>query len=168
MNSKLYCLLLEYLKDSSRSDRELAKILGVSQPTVSRMRAKLLKDGIIEHFSAIPNLTKMGYEILAFSLVKFNMKEVLKDFQVVEKIARSWVKTRPQILFDSRAEGMGMDAISVSLHRSYGDYKQFLAESKEHWGNLLSEVHYVLVDIKGGISKPFSFRYIAEEKNKVD
>ena len=166
MNSKLYGLLLEYLKDSSRSDRELAKILGVSQPTVSRMRAKLLKDKIIDHFSAIPDLTKMGYEILAFSLVKFNMNEVLKDFHAVEKIARSWVTTRHELIFDSRAEGMGMDAIAISLHRSYGDYKQFLSENKQHWGTLLAEVNYVLVDLKSGVSKPFSFKYLADDKKR--
>ena len=164
MNSKLYRLLLEYLKDSSRSDRELAKILGVSQPTVSRMRAKLLKDGIIDHFSAIPDLTKMGYEILAFSLVKFNMPEVLKDYRNVEKIARSWVQTRNELIFDSRAEGMGMDAIAISLHKNYSDYKQFLTDNKNHWGNLLSEVNYVLVDMKSGVSKPFSFKYLADDK----
>ncbi len=164
MNKNLYCLLLEYLKDSSRSDRELAKILGVSQPTVSRMRAKLLKDGIIDHFSAIPDLTKMGYEILAFSLVKFNMGEVLKDYRKVEKIARTWVKTRHEIVFDSRAEGMGVDAVAISLHKSYGAYKQFLAENKKHWGTLLAEINYILVDLKSGVSKPFSFKYLAEDK----
>ena len=35
-------LLLEFLKDSKRSDRELAKVLGVSQPTVTRMRQRLV------------------------------------------------------------------------------------------------------------------------------
>ena len=40
-------LLLEYLKDSNRSDRQVAKELGVSQPTVSRLKAKLLKEGFV-------------------------------------------------------------------------------------------------------------------------
>jgi len=66
-------LLLEYLKDSDRSDREIAKVLGVSQPTVSRLKSKLVKEGLIRHFSAIPDFAKMGYEIMAFSFVKFNM-----------------------------------------------------------------------------------------------
>ncbi|MDH5391251.1 MAG: helix-turn-helix domain-containing protein, partial [Candidatus Bathyarchaeota archaeon] len=38
-------LLLELLKDSKRSDREIAKVLGVSQPTVSRMRWRLEEEG---------------------------------------------------------------------------------------------------------------------------
>jgi DNA-binding Lrp family transcriptional regulator len=48
-------LLLELLKDSKRSDRELAKVLGVSQPTVSRMRSRLVKEGVIRDFTVVPD-----------------------------------------------------------------------------------------------------------------
>ena len=53
--------LLEYLKDSDRPDSKIAKELGVSQATVSRLKSKLLKEGYITHFSAIPNFAKTGY-----------------------------------------------------------------------------------------------------------
>ena len=42
MKKRMMSLLLELLKDSKRSDRELAKVLGVSQPTVTRMRQRLV------------------------------------------------------------------------------------------------------------------------------
>jgi DNA-binding Lrp family transcriptional regulator len=70
--SKLMSLLFEYLKDSNRSDRQIAKVLEVSQPTVSKMKNKLLEAGLVRNFSAIPDLAKMGYEIMAFSFVKFS------------------------------------------------------------------------------------------------
>ena len=38
-----YKLLFELMKNSHRSDRQLAKALGVSQPTVTRRRAMLEK-----------------------------------------------------------------------------------------------------------------------------
>ena len=38
---KLLRLVSEMLKNSKKSDRELAGILGVSQPTVSRTRARI-------------------------------------------------------------------------------------------------------------------------------
>lgn len=41
-----YKLLFELMKDSHRSDRQLAKALGVSQPTVTRRRAMLEKNYI--------------------------------------------------------------------------------------------------------------------------
>jgi DNA-binding Lrp family transcriptional regulator len=42
-------LISELLKDSHRSDRELAKAVGVSQPTVSRLISKLRKETWIPH-----------------------------------------------------------------------------------------------------------------------
>jgi DNA-binding Lrp family transcriptional regulator len=38
---KIITLLYELMKNSRKSDRDLAKILDVSQPTVTRMRRKL-------------------------------------------------------------------------------------------------------------------------------
>ena len=52
-------LLFELIKDSHRSDRQLAKALGVSQPTVTRRRA-LLEENYIEGYTIIPKLGKIG------------------------------------------------------------------------------------------------------------
>jgi DNA-binding Lrp family transcriptional regulator len=41
-------LISERMKNSRRSDRDLAKAIGVSQPTVSRMIKKLENEGIIK------------------------------------------------------------------------------------------------------------------------
>ena len=42
---RMMSLLHELLKDSSRSDRELGRVMGVSQPTVSRWKKLLLEKG---------------------------------------------------------------------------------------------------------------------------
>ena len=160
-------LLLEYLKDSSRSDRELARVLGVSQPTVSRMKRRLVKEGLVRYFSAIPDLAKMGYEIMAFSLVKFNMDQTAKfdmgGGMKTAKRAQKWAHSDPCIIFDARADGWGIDAVNISLHKDYAAYQDFLAENKKKWGNMVDEVHYILVDLKRGISKPLSFKYLADK-----
>ena len=48
-----YRLLSELIRDSRRSDRELAKVLHVSQPTVTRRRALVEKE-LIDGYTAIP------------------------------------------------------------------------------------------------------------------
>ena len=88
-------LLLELLKDSKRSDRELAKVLDVSQPTVSRMRSRLLKEGAIKEFTVIPDFVKLGYEIMAITCVKVKEKTIMK----LEKKAEEYMKTQPSIIF---------------------------------------------------------------------
>lgn len=122
--AKLKRLLLEYLKDSNRSDKQVAKVLGISQSTVSMMKNRLLEKGLVRHFSAIPDFAKMGYEIMAFSFVKFNMEQVTE----IEEKTKEWAQNHPEIIFSSRAEGMGMDAITVSLHKNYAEYTKFLLE----------------------------------------
>ena len=160
LNDRLHSLLLEYLKDSNRSDRELAKILGVSQPTISRMKNKLLTDGIVRHFSAIPDFAKMGYELMAFSMVKFNMTQMKE----IEMSADEWAKSRPEIIFTARAEGIGIDAITISVHKNYAEYTKFITENKRAGGNFMDEMHFVLVDLKKGVTKPLSFESLAKRK----
>ena len=79
-------LISELVKNSRRSDRELAKAIGISQPTVSRMRVRLEKEGLID-YSAVPNLAKLGFEIIAVVLGKRdyqkqpeNYPQKIKDF----------------------------------------------------------------------------------------
>ena len=57
-----YQLLFELMKDSHRSDRQLAKALGISQPTVTRRRA-MLEDSTIEGYTVIPKFGQIGFEI---------------------------------------------------------------------------------------------------------
>jgi len=79
MKKIMMSLLLELLKHSKRSDRELAKILGVSQPTVSRMRDRLVKEGMIKEWTIIPDFAKMGYEIMAISCFKSKISKELAE-----------------------------------------------------------------------------------------
>ena len=62
-------LLYEMMKNAKRSDRKIAKIIGVSQPTITRMRQRLEKAGYIRDYTVIPNLEKLGYEIAAFTFM---------------------------------------------------------------------------------------------------
>jgi len=64
-------ILFELIKGARRSDRELAKAVGTSQPTITRKRTKLEKEGFIKEYTVIPDLKKMGYEIIAFTFLAF-------------------------------------------------------------------------------------------------
>ena len=67
-------LLGELLKNSKQSDRELAKTLNVSQPTISRARHKLEKSGMIKDYTIVPDFKKMGFGLLVITLPKFVLK----------------------------------------------------------------------------------------------
>ncbi len=51
-------LLFALIKGTRRSDRELARALGTSQPTITRKRTKLEKEGFIKEYTVIQTLEK--------------------------------------------------------------------------------------------------------------
>jgi DNA-binding Lrp family transcriptional regulator len=81
---KLFRLLLKYLKDLSRTDRQIAKVLGASEATVSRLKRRLVAEGLVYQFSVMPNFSKTGYEINAFSCVKL-MPENIPEIEARAK-----------------------------------------------------------------------------------
>ena len=160
MKKRMLKLLLELMKDSKRSDREIAKVLGVSQPTVSRMRSRLVTEGVIREFTAIPDFVKLGYEIMAISCIKTKTTAITE----LEEKAEKWWKKYPNVIFVSRAQGMGKDGALISLHKSYTDYSNFLAEGLREWGDAIEEYDSMLIDLKARIVKPLSLAYLSELK----
>jgi DNA-binding Lrp family transcriptional regulator len=75
-------LLAALMNDSRKSDRELAKAIGVSQPTVTRTRLKLEKEGYIREYTIIPDFLKLGYSICVFTFAKF---KTAKDMNIMTK-----------------------------------------------------------------------------------
>ena len=57
-------LISELMKNSRKSDRELAKIMGVSPSTVTRARTRLEKTGVIREYTMIPDFCALGYNIM--------------------------------------------------------------------------------------------------------
>ena len=162
VNKKLFRLLWEYMKDSSRSDKQMAKVMGVSESTISLMKRRLVVDGLVGEFSVMPNLAKIGYEIMAFSCVKFKPEKITE----IEAKAKEWAQKNHEILFTSRTQGMGMDALTISVHKNYADYDKFVKMNRKLWGDLMAETHNLLIDLKGEVTKPFSLKYLAEKQKE--
>ena len=148
-------LLLELLKDSKRSDREIAKIMGVSQPTISRMRERLTENGIIQEFTVIPDFVKIGFQIMAISSFKL---KIAKDIEGLKKL----MMAKPNVTFSSIAEGMGKNGIIISFHRNYPDFSQFISNLRAEGKDIIHDLDSMLVSLENQIVKPLSLKYLAE------
>ena len=160
MKNKMMRLLLELLKNSKRSDREIAKVLGVSQPTITRMRSRLVKEGVIKGFTVIPDFVKMGYEIMTISCVRIKVPAVIE----LEEKAKEYWKKYPNVIFVSRAQGMEKNCMLISLHKNYTDYSDFIEENLREWGGDIQEYDSLVISLEGRIIKPLSLKYLAEQK----
>jgi len=154
-------LLQELVKNSKRSDRDLAKILGVSQPTLTRMRKRLERDNYILDYTAIPNMTKLGFEIVAFTFLnieRFDPKTGELDTALGER-AHKWVSHHSKIIFAAGGEGLhGNNCMMVSVHRDFTDYTDFISDFRDQWAIHVRDMDSFLVSLKAKMPKPFSFR----------
>jgi len=147
-------LIAELMKNSRRSDRELARAVGVSQPTVSRLIAKLEREGYIREYTMIPDLEKLGYGILAVNLFKYKTSFDAKKIEKAKNILLESFRKGPfEIIMAERGRGVGYDAVMISVHRDYKSFielvewaRQFpefeLERMESFLVNLADEVHY--------------------------
>ena len=151
-------LLFELIKNSKRSDRELAKILKVSQPTITRMRQKLEKKTIKE-YTAIPDWVELGYELMAFTFG--NMTFLPSEEQEQTRKAKDWFMKHPNIIFASYGDGMGKNGMCISFHKDYTSFAKFIAGCYAEWGKYLKDIQFFIIGLKGGVVlKPFSLKYL--------
>jgi len=124
-------VLSELMKNSRISDRELARKLRKSQPTISRTRAKLEQEGYIKEYTLIPNLTKLGYEIASVVFVRTKGHPDRAEMEKIKNIAHEWEK---KLAFNSilaiQGEGLGHQAVIISFHRNFAAYRDFIDQIK--------------------------------------
>jgi len=137
----------------------------VSQPTVTRRRAYLEKN-FIDGYTVIPKWEKVGFEIVAFTFVKHNVKyEKPEISQEIYKNLREWMSKQPNAVFAIGGQGMGWDGVIVSFHKHYSEYVEFLKKHNSTKGfseKLLDTQSFIAVLDPANIKKTLHFKYLAE------
>lgn len=106
----VYCMLVKY---PEMSDTEIAENMGLSRHTVSRLKRKFEDKNLIRKIN-LPDIKKMGFEILTFYHIKFdpsNPPDIDKDEAAI-------LMSSSTIFMASRQ----FEAILLGIHRDYDDY----------------------------------------------
>jgi DNA-binding Lrp family transcriptional regulator len=152
-------LLAELTKNPRRSDRELARSMGISQPTVSRTRVRVEKEGLIR-YAGIPDLAKLGFEIIALTFANWQQTK-FPDARATK--AQDFMKGHHNIIFVSTGRGFRSDRVVVSVHKSYSDYAKFIKEIREEWAEFTTITGSFLISIGAdNILKPISLDNLAD------
>ena len=153
------------MKNSKISDRKLADIIGVSQPTVTRRRAKLEKQAMLE-YTAIPNFAKLGFEIIAISFYSWTPEASSMQCESPEKIKNklsAFLSKHKNIIFTSNGRGFGMERVMISVHESYSDYTKLMNSVNMEWGAYLSESKSFIISTEAdAVGRHLGFKYLAE------
>jgi len=161
-------LLSELIINSRRSDRELAKAIGVSQPTVSRMIKRLESDGVVNEYTMIPDFKKLGYTLCALIFLK------LKDLPpggietVREAVKESLSRSRFVILLLERGLGFSRDAVMVCLYKDYTSYAEHKNVIRKFPYIDASDVDSFLIDLCDDVHYRYlSFASLAKDLRSV-
>jgi DNA-binding Lrp family transcriptional regulator len=150
-------LIAELMKNSRRSDRELARVIGVSQPTISRTITKLKREGYIREFTVIPDYEKLGYQLAAFTLIKMKSGLSKEELENARKIRiRDIEKAPPEIVLLERGLGEGYSSILVSFHEDYSSYYKLKDRMRQYPFIDLSATTSFIIDLKDKIH----YRYL--------
>jgi hypothetical protein len=117
----------------------------------------------------IPALAKLGYEILAITLVK--LKQVLNEEEIrgANMLIRETLKaTTLGVLMIERGVGSGFDGIIISFHRSYSSYSNLVELLRNTEFLDMDRVASFLVNLRDDVYFiPLTFSFVAHELSSV-
>ncbi len=143
-------LIYELMKNCRQSDSELAKAIGASQPTVTKTRRKLEKNGIIKEYALIPNFGKLGFDIMAFTFIRYRRELSDDEYHEVKKTAKKYERQfSTAYLMAVRGMGLGCDRAFVSFHEDYSSYTRMLAQLRQLPFTTITDMQSFLVSLKG-------------------
>jgi len=141
-------LICELMKNSRRSDRDLAKAIRSSQPTITRMRNRLEKEGHIREYTMIPDFRKLGFENLAITFVKFTRELTSETITNIRKAGRKLESQTPTpTILIMRGMGLGYDGVVISLHKNYASFMELARMTKQLPFVDISRVESFLVNL---------------------
>jgi DNA-binding Lrp family transcriptional regulator len=156
-------ILAELMKNAKISDRQLSKTIGVSQPTVTRRRARLEKT-LIAAYTTIPNWSQLGFELMALTFIKG--RDRLIDPSEVERSraeAEEWLAKEANVVFAAAGAGLGWQGIIISYHKKYSTLASLTRRLRVELSKYIGDIATFVVDLNPGvISKPFRFEYLSK------
>jgi DNA-binding Lrp family transcriptional regulator len=136
------------MKNSRRSDRELARVLSVSQPTVSRMVRKLEKDGVIKEYTMIPDFTRLGFEIMSIDFAKLKKAIPEEELKEIRKQVRQTLLKKPEsAIVGMSGMGCNADRVIVAFHEDYSTYAEARNKIKQHPLVEVEEIKSFLINL---------------------
>jgi DNA-binding Lrp family transcriptional regulator len=156
-------LVSELMKNSRRSDRELSKMIGVSQPTVTRVRTRLEKEGVIKEYTMIPDFRKIGYHLLGLTFVKLKRTLAPEEVEKVRKRTQlDLAKSNFGIIMLERGLGLGRDGVIAAYYKDYSDYTNHKKVLREYPFLEISDMDGFLISLDDEVHyRPLSLNSLA-------
>ncbi|MFH0970777.1 MAG: Lrp/AsnC family transcriptional regulator [Candidatus Diapherotrites archaeon] len=150
-------ILLALAKNARLSDRELASKLKTSQPTITRLRSRLMNEKYIDRFVILPNLAKLGLHFWVMTTIKPSSSSIVKKMV-------QWMQDAPSVLFATEGEGPGMHSVLMeSIHADFAQYQSFIRDFREKFSGQIGDVHSFYSNVEN-VSKYYHWHGVLENR----
>jgi DNA-binding Lrp family transcriptional regulator len=161
-------LISELMRNSRRSDRQLAKAIGTSQPTVSRLIKKLEKEGTIREYTIIPGYAELGFQIMALTF--FRLRKDVPDAEMARIRMMGTAMTQDsalEVVMTERGMGMESNVVAISFHKDYSAYKSFRGWIAQFDFIKVEDIQSFLIDLSDNVRyRPLTFSTLAKHLMK--
>ena len=141
-------LISELMKNSRRSDRELARVLGKSQPTVTRTRTRLEKEGYIKEYTMIPDFRALGYAIMGATLLEVRGAYTEDKLKEIRKITTKIEESNPRAaLLAVNGLGDGKNRLFITFYENYSDHIESMRLTRQIPQVDVESIQSLLVDL---------------------
>jgi DNA-binding Lrp family transcriptional regulator len=156
-------LIAELMKNSRRSDRDLAKAIGTSQPTVTRLRNRLEKEGCIKEYTMIPDFAKLGLEILAITLFKHQKDVSAEELDKIMAMGQETAKKKGmKTILALKGIGLDYDVAVISVHESYSSLLTVVEGIREFPGSDAHSIQSFLINLNDEVQyRALTFSYLS-------
>ncbi len=144
-------VLLSLMANCRKSDREVSKEVGLSQPTITRRRGLLENNGVIQRYIAVPDFAKLGFRIIAVNFGSWDQNVMLDK--------ESMAKLHKNVLFMATGQGGNADLLCISVHHDYSSVVNF----RRVLASIGINSQTFLIDTKTEIIKPFNMDLSAND-----
>lgn len=139
-------VLKELLSNARVTDQEIARKIKTSRPTVAKIRKRLEKRGIITGYATYTCLDKVGLQINAITIYRWN------DFSRKKELNDNikYIKALHPVVMFIKGGGIGSKTnVIISIHENLRMYELFVLDLQEKWGQNVHDVEVFLSSIDG-------------------
>jgi DNA-binding Lrp family transcriptional regulator len=133
-------VFIQLLSDARMPDKHIAKLLGTTQPTVTRIRQKLEKLGYIKSYKPIVDLEKLNIGLVVLTL--FRIADFSKTGEI-KKVVIPDLKKMPEVILVAEGEGMGKTSLIISIHKDFPEFEGWMLNLRKKYGKYVEgEEHF--------------------------
>ncbi|MEM5829565.1 MAG: winged helix-turn-helix transcriptional regulator [Candidatus Aenigmatarchaeota archaeon] len=144
-------VFIQLLENARVPDKHIAKLLNITQPTVTRIRQRLEKMGYIKKYKPVVDFQKLGMSLVALTLFR------IADFSKIDVKGKMLpdLSKMPQVFLLAQGEGMGKTSVVGTIHKSFSDFEEWMASLRKKHGKYMEDVEHFIFSINK-IQKEFS------------